>query len=50
MSPRELPIAQKEKNLSIVLTEMSAGCPGGLEVSSADQYAQDLKFKTNPHH
>jgi hypothetical protein len=37
MSPRELPIAQEKNNLSTVLTEMSAGCPGGLEVSNADQ-------------
>jgi hypothetical protein len=32
----ELSIAQKENNLSIVLTEMSAGCPGGLGVSIVD--------------
>jgi hypothetical protein len=34
--PHELPIAQEKNNLSTVLTEMSAGCPGGLEVSIAD--------------
>jgi hypothetical protein len=34
MNPSELPIAQKKNNLSIVLTEMSAGCPGGLEQTS----------------
>jgi hypothetical protein len=50
MSPRELPIAQEKNNLSIVLTEMSAGCLGGLEVSTAVQYSQDLRFKTNPLH
>jgi hypothetical protein len=44
--PHELPIAQEKHNLSIVLTGMSAGCTGGLEVSIADQYSQDLKFKT----
>jgi hypothetical protein len=37
MSPRELPIAQEKNNLSTGLTEMSSGCPGGLEVSTADQ-------------
>jgi hypothetical protein len=46
-APTELPIAPEKHNLSIVLTEMSAGCPGGLEVSIADQYSQDLRFKTN---
>jgi hypothetical protein len=46
-APAELPIAQKKNNLSTVLTEMSAGCPGSLEVSIADQYLQDLRFKTN---
>jgi hypothetical protein len=40
-------IAQEKNNLSIVITEMSAGCPGGLEVSIADQYSQDLRSKTN---
>jgi hypothetical protein len=45
--PHELPIAQKKNNLSTVLTEMSAGCAGGLEVSTADQYSQDPRFKTN---
>jgi hypothetical protein len=40
-APRELPIAQEKRNLSTVLTEMSAGCPGGLEVSAADEYSQD---------
>jgi hypothetical protein len=40
-------IAQERNNLSIVLTEMSAGCPGGLEVVTADQYSQDLRFKSN---
>jgi hypothetical protein len=30
--PHELPIAEDKNNLSIALTEMSAGCPGGLEV------------------
>jgi hypothetical protein len=35
-APTELPIAQEKHNLSIVLTEMSAGCPGGLGVSIAD--------------
>jgi hypothetical protein len=49
-APREHPIAQEKHNLSIGLTEMSAGCPGGLEVSTADQYSQDLRFKTNPLH
>jgi hypothetical protein len=39
--------AQQNNNLSTVLTEMSAV---GLEVSTADQYSQDLKFKTNPLH
>jgi hypothetical protein len=47
VKPPELPIAQEKNNLSIVLTEMSAGCPGGLEVSTADQYSQDPRFKTN---
>jgi hypothetical protein len=42
MSPHRAPTAQEKNNLSIVLTEMSAGCPGGLEVSTADQYSQDL--------
>jgi hypothetical protein len=37
-----------EINLSIILTEMSAGYPGGLEVNTADHYSQDLRFKTNP--
>jgi hypothetical protein len=46
-APRELPIAQEKHNLSTVPTEMSAGCSGGLEVSTADQYAQDPRFKTN---
>jgi hypothetical protein len=46
----ELSIAQKENNLNIVLTEMSAGCPGGLGVSITDQYSQDLRFKTNSLH
>jgi hypothetical protein len=46
-APRELPIAQEKHNLSTVLTEMSAACPGGLEVSTADQYAPDPRFKTN---
>jgi hypothetical protein len=45
--PHELPIAQEKNNLSTVLTEMSAACPGGLEVSTADQHSQDLRFKTN---
>jgi hypothetical protein len=49
-APRELPIAQERNNLSIVLTEMSAGCPGGLEVSTADQCSQDHRFKTNSLH
>jgi hypothetical protein len=44
--PREYHIAQ-ENNLNTVLTAMSAGCPGGLEVSTADQYSQDLRFKPN---
>jgi hypothetical protein len=48
--PHELPIAQEKRNLSSVLTEMSAGCPGGLEVSIADQYSQDPRFKTNSLH
>jgi hypothetical protein len=48
--PHELPIAQEKHNLSIVLTEISAGCPGGLGVSTADQYSQDLRFKTNHLH
>jgi hypothetical protein len=26
--PHELPMAQERNNLSLVLTEMSAGCPG----------------------
>jgi hypothetical protein len=34
-------------SLNTVLTEMSAGCPGGLEVSTADQYSQDPRFKPN---
>jgi hypothetical protein len=46
----EAHIAQEKNNLSIVLTEMSAGCPGGLEVSTVDQYSQDLRFKTNHLH
>jgi hypothetical protein len=46
----ELPTAQKKNNLSKVLTEMSAGCPGGLGVSIADQYSQDLRFKTKALH
>jgi hypothetical protein len=46
----ELPIAQEKNNLSTVLAEMSAGCPGGLEVSTADQYSQNPKFKTNHLH
>jgi hypothetical protein len=46
-APHELPIAQEKHNLSTVLTEMSAGCPGGLGVSTADQYSQDPRFKTN---
>jgi hypothetical protein len=46
----EPPIAQEKNNLSTVLTEMSAGCTGGLEVSAADQYSQDPRFKTNPLH
>jgi hypothetical protein len=45
--PHELPTAQKKNTLSIVLTEMSDGCPGGLGVSIADQYSQELRFKTN---
>jgi hypothetical protein len=49
-APRELPIAQEKHNLSTVLTEMSAGCPGGLEVSTADQYSQEPRFKTNSLH
>jgi hypothetical protein len=48
--PHELPTAQKKNNLSIVLTEMSAGCLGGLGVSTADQYSQDLRLKTNIRH
>jgi hypothetical protein len=48
--PHELPIAPEKHNLSIVLTEMSASCPGGLEVSTADQYSQDPRFKTNHLH
>jgi hypothetical protein len=43
-------IAQEKNNLSTVLTEMSAGCPGDLEVSIVDEYSQDLRFKTNPLH
>jgi hypothetical protein len=31
--PHESHIAEERKRLRIVLTEMSAGCPGGLEVS-----------------
>jgi hypothetical protein len=50
MSPTELPTAQHKNNLSSVLTEMSAGCPGGLEVSTADQYSQNPRFKTHPLH
>jgi hypothetical protein len=50
MSPSELPIAQEKTNLSTVLTEMSAGCPDSLEVSTADQCSQDLRFKTNHLH
>jgi hypothetical protein len=42
MSPRKLPIAQEKNNLSMVLTKMSLGYPGGVEVSIADQYSQDL--------
>jgi hypothetical protein len=49
-APRELPIAQEKHNLSTVLTEMSAGCPGGLGVSIADQYLQDPRFKPNSLH
>jgi hypothetical protein len=49
-APRLLPKAQEKHNLSTVLTEMSADCPGGLEVSTADQYSQDLRFKTNSLH
>jgi hypothetical protein len=49
-APTELPIAQHKNNLSSVLTEMSAGCPGGLEASTADQYSQDPRFKTDPLH
>jgi hypothetical protein len=49
-SPIELPTAQEKNNLSIVPTGMSAGCPGGLEASTADQYSQDLRFKTNNLH
>jgi hypothetical protein len=47
---RELPVAQEKHNLNRVLTEMSAGCSGGLEVSTADQYSQDPRFKTNSLH
>jgi hypothetical protein len=43
-------IAQERNNLRIVLTEMSAGWLGGLEVSTADQYSEDLRFKTSPLH
>jgi hypothetical protein len=50
MSPSKLHIAQEKNNLSIVLTEMSADCPGGPGVSTADQYSHDLRFKTNPLH
>jgi hypothetical protein len=50
MCPHRAPIAQKKNNLSIVLTKMYISFPGGLEVSTADQYSQDLKFKTNPLH
>jgi hypothetical protein len=46
----ELPIAQEKNNLSLVLTEMSTDCPGGLEVSTVDQYSEDLRFKTNSLH
>jgi hypothetical protein len=47
----ELAVAREQRNnLSTVLTEMSAGCPGGLGVSTAGQYSQDLRFKTNSHH
>jgi hypothetical protein len=45
-APGELPIAQEKHDLSVVLTEMSAG----LEVSTADQYSQDPQFKTNHLH
>jgi hypothetical protein len=31
--PHESHIAKERNSLSTVLTEMSAGCPGGLEVS-----------------
>jgi hypothetical protein len=48
--PHESHIAQEKNNLSTVLTEMSAGCPGGLGVSTADEYSQDLRFKTNHLH
>jgi hypothetical protein len=48
--PHASHIAQEKNNLSIVLTEMSAGCPGGLGVSTADQYSQDLRLKTNHLH
>jgi hypothetical protein len=47
-APTELPTAQHKNNLSSVPTEMSAGCSGGLEVSTADQYSQDPRFKTKP--
>jgi hypothetical protein len=49
-APTELPIAREKNNWSTVLTEMSAGYAGGLEVSTADQYSQDPRFKTNPLH
>jgi hypothetical protein len=42
--------AQERNNLSTVLTEMSVSCPGGLGVTTADQYSQDLRFKTNHLH
>jgi hypothetical protein len=44
------PIAQGKRKLSIVLTGMSAGCPGGRVVSTADQYSQNPRFKTNSLH
>jgi hypothetical protein len=48
--PSELPTAHQRNNLSLVLPEMSADCSGGLEVSTAVQYPQDARFKTNPLH
>jgi hypothetical protein len=49
-APHDFHIAQDKNNLSTVLTEISTGSPGGLGVSTADQYSQDLRFKTSSLH